>query len=344
MKYRTLGGSILGSSGPAISTLGLGCMGMSEFYGPADESDSIKTIHRALDLGVNFLDTADMYGMGHNERLVGRAIADRRDRVVLATKFGIVREGSSRRIDSSPEYARQAIDASLRRLGVDHIDLYYLHRRNPDVPIEDTVGAMAELVRAGKVKYIGLSEVNAETLRRAHGVHPIAALQSEYSLWTRDVEADIVPTVRELGTTLVAYSPVGRGFLTGKIETPDTLADNDFRRFNPRFQGENLEQNLKLLETVKRVAAEVGSTPVQLALAWLLAKGNNSTGVDPKGSDSKGLDIVPIPGTKRVAYLEENVAAADITLTDEQVRVLDESLPAAAGDRYDESGMRTLAA
>jgi aryl-alcohol dehydrogenase-like predicted oxidoreductase len=338
MKDRSLGGSTLGSNGPAISTLGLGCMGMSEFYGPADEADSIRTIHRAIELGVNFLDTADTYGMGHNERLVGRAIADRRDRVVLGTKFGIVREGSSRRIDSSPAYARRAIDASLQRLGVDHVDLYYLHRRNPDVPIEDTVGAMAELVRAGKVRHIGLSEVNAETLRQAHAVHPIAALQSEYSLWTRDVEADVLPTARDLGTTLVAYSPVGRGFLTGKIETPDTLADNDFRRFNPRFQGENLEQNLKLLEAVRRVAAEVGCSPVQLALAWLLAKGNSST-----GNSSTGNDIVPIPGTKRVAYLEENVAAADITLTDEQVRVLDESLPAAAGDRYDEGGMRTVA-
>jgi aryl-alcohol dehydrogenase-like predicted oxidoreductase len=322
MKYRTLDGD-----GPAISAIGLGCMGMSEFYGPADEADSIKTIHRAIELGVNFLDTADMYGMGHNERLVGRAIADRRDRVVLATKFGIVREGSSRRIDSSPEYARRAIDTSLQRLGADHVDLYYLHRRNPEVPIEETVGAMAELVRAGKVRHLGLSEVNAETLRRAGAVHPIAALQSEYSLWTRDVEADVLSTARELGTTLVAYSPVGRGFLTGKIEALDTLADNDFRRFNPRFQGENLEQNLTLLETVKRMAAEVGCTPVQLALAWLLAKGD---------------DVVPIPGTKRVSYLEENVAAADLTLTDEQVRVLDESLPPTAGDRYDEGGMRSV--
>jgi aryl-alcohol dehydrogenase-like predicted oxidoreductase len=337
MKYRTLG-----DNGPAISALGLGCMGMSEFYGPADETESINTIHRALDLGVNFLDTADAYGIGHNERLVGRAIADRRDRVVLATKFGIVREGpghegTSRRIDSSPAYARRAVDASLQRLGLDHVDLYYLHRRNPDVPIEDTVGAMADLVTAGKVKYIGLSEVNAETLRRAHAVYPIAALQSEYSLWTRDVEAEVLPAARELGTTLVGYSPVGRGFLTGKIETPDALADDDFRRFNPRFQGENLEQNLKLLETVKRVAAEVGCTPVQLALAWLLAKGG-----DAKGGDINGGDIVPIPGTKRVTYLEENVAAADITLTHEQVRVLDESLPAAAGDRYDEGGMRSV--
>ncbi|NJC71730.1 aldo/keto reductase [Planosporangium thailandense] len=325
MKYRTLG-----AGGPALSALGLGCMGMSEFYGPADEADSIRTIHRAVELGVNLLDTADMYGLGHNERLVGRAIADRRDKVVLATKFGIVREGnggSSRRIDSSPEYARRAIDASLRRLGVDHVDLYYLHRRNPDVPIEDTVGAMADLVRAGKVRYLGLSEVTGETLRRAHAVHPIAALQSEYSLWSRDVAADALPVARELGTTLVAYSPVGRGFLTGRIESTDTLAPDDFRRTNPRFRGENLARNLALLDTVKRLAGEVGCTPVQLALAWLLAKGD---------------DIVPIPGTKRVTYLEENVAAVDVTLTDDQVRVLDESLPAAAGDRYEEGGMRTV--
>jgi aryl-alcohol dehydrogenase-like predicted oxidoreductase len=303
-------------------------MGMSEFYGPADEIDSINTIHRALDLGVNFLDTADMYGKGHNEYLVGRAVKDRRDRVVLATKFGIVRgEGRQRGIDSSPEYARKAIDASLQRLGVDHVDLYYLHRRNPQVPIEDTVGAMAELVRAGKVRQIGLSEVNAETLRKAHAVHPLAALQSEYSLWTRDVEADILPTARELGITLVAYSPVGRGFLTGKIASTTDLADDDFRRFNPRFQGDNLAQNLRLLDAVRDLATEVGATPVQVALAWLLAKGD---------------DIVPIPGTKRVRYLEENAAAVDVTLTAEQVRVLDEALPHAAGDRYDEAGMRSL--
>jgi aryl-alcohol dehydrogenase-like predicted oxidoreductase len=277
---------------------------------------------------VNFLDTADMYGKGHNEYLVGRAVKDRRDRVVLATKFGIVRgEGRQRGIDSSPEYARKAIDASLQRLGVDHVDLYYLHRRNPQVPIEDTVGAMAELVRAGKVRQIGLSEVNAETLRKAHAVHPLAALQSEYSLWTRDVEADILPTARELGITLVAYSPVGRGFLTGKIASTTDLADDDFRRFNPRFQGDNLAQNLRLLDAVRDLATEVGATPVQVALAWLLAKGD---------------DIVPIPGTKRVRYLEENAAAVDVTLTAEQVRVLDEALPHAAGDRYDEAGMRSL--
>jgi aryl-alcohol dehydrogenase-like predicted oxidoreductase len=323
MKYRNLG-----NDGPTVSALGLGCMGMSEFYGPTDETESINTIHRALDLGVTFLDTADIYGNGHNEELVGRAIRDRRGGVVLATKFGIVRgDGVRRRVDSSPEYARRAIDASLQRLGVDHVDLYYLHRRNPDIPIEDTVGALAELVEEGKIRHIGLSEVGADTLRRAHAVHPITALQSEYSLWTRDVEAEILPTAQELGIALVAYSPVGRGFLTGKIESAEQLADNDFRRFNPRFQGDNLDHNLKLVETVKTVAAEVGCSPVQLALAWLLAKGE---------------DIVPIPGTKRVTYLEENVAAVDVALTGEHLRVLDNALPAPAGDRYDEAGMRSL--
>jgi len=321
MQYRKLGSL-------KVSALGLGCMGMSEFYGPADEHESIATIRRALDRGVNLLDTADMYGRGHNEQLVGRAIRGRRDQVVLATKFGIRRgEGLDRGVDSSPEYARQAIEASLRRLGVDHVDLYYLHRRNPAVPIEDTVGAMAALVEAGKVRQIGLSEVNADTLRRAHAVHPVAALQSEYSLWTRNVEAEILPAARELGVTLVAYSPVGRGFLTGTIASTEGLAADDFRRFNPRFQGDNLARNLRLVDTVRRVAAEVGCTPVQLALAWLLAKGD---------------DILPIPGTKRVKYLEENLGAVDVTLTAEQVRVLDEALPAAAGDRYDPTGMRTL--
>ena len=323
MRYRHLG-----AAGTRVSALGLGCMGMSEFYGPADETDSINTIHRALDLGVTLLDTADMYGLGHNEQLIGRAIAGRRDDVVLATKFGVVRgEGTQRRVDSSPEYARTAVDASLQRLGVDHIDLYYLHRRNPEVPIEDTAGALAELVAAGKVRQIGLSEVNAETLRRAHAVHPIAALQSEYSLWTRDIEPEILPAARELGVTLVAYSPVGRGFLTGTIASTEDLAEGDFRRYSPRFQGDNLAQNLKLVDTVKAVAAEVGCTPVQLALAWLLAKGD---------------DIVPIPGTKRVKYLEENVAAVDVTLTPDQLRTLDEALPEPAGDRYDPAGMRSV--
>jgi aryl-alcohol dehydrogenase-like predicted oxidoreductase len=323
MRYRNLG-----NDGPAVSALGLGCMGMSEFYGPVDETGAIETIHRALDLGVNFLDTADMYGRGHNEQLVGRAIKGRRDEVVLATKFGVVREdGANRGIDSSPEYAHRAIDASLQRLGVDHVDVYYLHRRNPKVPIEDTVGGMAELVAAGKVGQIGLSEVNAETLRRAHAVHPIAALETEYSLWTRDVETEILPAARELGITLVAYSPVGRGFLTGTIQSTEDLASDDFRRFSPRFQGDNLAQNLKLVETVRAVAAEVGRTPVQVALAWLLAKGD---------------DIVPIPGTKRVKYLEENLGALDVALTADQVRVLDEALPEPAGDRYDPIGMRSL--
>jgi aryl-alcohol dehydrogenase-like predicted oxidoreductase len=324
MDYR-----ILGTGGPRVSAIGLGCMGMSEFYGPADEATSVATIHRALDLGVNLLDTADMYGIGHNERLVGRAIAGRRDEVVLATKFGIVREDGQGRIDSSAGYARRAIDASLARLGVDHVDLYYLHRRDPDVPIEETVGALAELVRAGKVLHIGLSEVGAETLRRAHAVHPIAALQSEYSLWTRDVETEVLPVARELGTALVAYSPIGRGFLTGTISSTQELAGDDFRRTNPRFQGENLRHNLALVEVVRRVAAEVGCTPVQLALAWLLARGE---------------DVVPIPGTKRAAYLAENVTAVDVRPTAAQLRTLDEALPvgSAAGDRYEASAMRSL--
>jgi len=327
MKQRTLG-----KSGLTVSAVGLGCMGMSEFYGPADEATSMETIQRALDLDVTFLDTADMYGVGHNEELVGRAIAGRRDEVILATKFGIRRgDGRDRRIDSSPEYARSAIDVSLKRLGVDHVDLYYLHRRNPEVPVEETVGAMAELVAAGKVRHVGLSEVNADTLRRAHAVHPITALQSEYSLWTRDIENEVLPTARELGIGLVAYSPVGRGFLTGTITSADDLAPDDFRRFNPRFQGENLRRNLALVERVRDVAAQVGCTPVQLALAWLLSCGD---------------DIVPIPGTKRVKYLEENAAAVDIELTPEQVLALDDALPAVgvAGDRYDEAGMRAVGA
>jgi aryl-alcohol dehydrogenase-like predicted oxidoreductase len=317
MHQRTLGAH----SPLTVSALGLGCMGMSEFYGPGDDDESIATIRRALDLGVTFLDTADMYGTGANEALVGRAIAGRRDEVVLATKFGIVREDGARRIDSSPGYVKQAVEASLRRLGTDHIDLYYMHRRNPDVPIEDTVGAMAELVAEGKIGHIGLSEVSAETLRAACAVAPVTALQSEWSLFTRGIEAEIVPTARELGVGIVPYSPIGRGFLTGQYASIDDLAEDDFRRHQPRFQGDNLETNLRLVERLRELAEEIGHSPVQIALAWLLHQGD---------------DIAPIPGTKRVRYLEENAAAAGIELTGELLAALDSALPvgAAAGDRY----------
>jgi aryl-alcohol dehydrogenase-like predicted oxidoreductase len=320
----------LGRDGLDVSALGLGCMGMSEFYGPADDAESIRTIHRALELGTTLLDTADMYGPYTNEQLVGTAIADRRDEVVLATKFGVVREeGQPRRVDSSPEYARRACEASLRRLGVDHIDLYYMHRRDPDVPIEETVGGMAELVSEGKIRHIGLSEVNADTLRAACAVHPIAALQSEWSLWTRGIEAQIVPTARELGVGIVPYSPVGRGFLTGAYASIDHLSPDDFRRYNPRFQGDNLEANLKLVARVREIAEDVGCSPVQLALAWLLHQGD---------------DVVPIPGTKRVRYVEENTEATDISLSAHHLEALEEAAPvgAAAGTRYAADAMATL--
>jgi len=307
-----------------VSTLGLGCMGMSEFYGTPDEQDGIDTIHRALDLGVTFLDTADMYGPFTNERLVGRAIAGRRDEVQLATKFGNERrpDGSWVGINGSPDYVRAACDASLERLGVDHLDLYYQHRVDRAVPIEETVGAMAELVEAGKVRHLGLSEAGAETIRRAHATHPITALQSEYSLFTRDLDDAILPTVRELGIGLVPYSPLGRGLLTGAV-TRDTLATGDSRaagRF-PRFEGEAFDANLALVEQVKALAADKGVTPGQLALAWVLAQGD---------------DVAPIPGTKRVAYLEENVGAAAVTLSEQDLAALDAAVPrdAVRGDRY----------
>lgn len=306
-----------------VSALGLGCMGISEFYGEADEQESIRVIHRALDLGVTFLDTADMYGVGRNEELVGRAIRGRRDEVVLATKFGNVRGPNGERlgINGRPEYVRQACDASLKRLGVDHIDLYYQHRVDPDTPIEETVGAMAELVQAGKVRFLGLSEASAATLRRANAVYPITALQSEYSLWTRDPEEEVLPTCRELGIGFVAYSPLGRGFLSGQFRSPEDLPADDFRRHNPRFQGENFQKNLRLVEAVQDMAREKGCTPSQLALAWLLAQGN---------------DIVPIPGTKRVKYLEENLGALNVHLNADDLAQLEAVFPlgAAAGERY----------
>ncbi|HTC59363.1 MAG TPA: aldo/keto reductase [Solirubrobacteraceae bacterium] len=313
----------LGSQGLQVSEEGLGCMGMSEFYGRADEDEAVATIHRALELGVRFLDTADMYGPFTNEKLLSRAIADRREQVVLATKFGNERkeDGSWIGINGKPEYVRSACEASLKRLGVDHIDLYYQHRVDKTVPIEDTVGAMAELVSEGKVRYLGLSEASPQTIRRAHAVHPISALQTEYSLWSRDPEEAILPTVRELGIGFVAYSPLGRGFLSGKYKKPEDLPKDDFRRHHPRFQGENFQKNLELVQRIEEIAAEKQVTAGQLALAWVL---------------SRGEDIVPIPGTKRRSYLEENVAAAEIELSEGDLTRIDEAAPlgVTAGDRY----------
>jgi aryl-alcohol dehydrogenase-like predicted oxidoreductase len=306
-----------------VPALGLGCMGMSFAYGPGDDDESVRVIHRAYELGVTFLDTADIYGAGANEELVGRAVAGRRDDFVIATKFANRTVDGQRVVDNRPEYIREAIDASLRRLGTDRVDLYYMHRRNPDVPIEESVGAMAELVAAGKVRHLGLSEVNADTLRAAASVHPIAALQSEWSLFTRGLEEEIVPTARELRIGLVPYSPIGRGLLSGALTSTDELSADDFRRNSPRFSGENLEHNLELVRRVREVAGELGATPAQVAIAWVLAKGD---------------DVVPIPGTKRLEYLEENVAAADLSLGADVVAELD-SLGEAAGARYPEALM-----
>lgn len=322
---------MLGRTPVSLSALGLGCMGMSEFYGPRDDQQSIRVIHRALELGINFLDTADMYGVGHNEELVGKALADRRDKVFLATKFGHERrpDGSYIALRGDAKYVHSACDASLQRLGINVIDLYYQHRVAADVPIEETVGAMADLVKAGKVRYLGLSEAGADSIRRASKIHPIAAVQSEYSLWSRDVEQQIIPTCRELGIGFIPYSPLGRGFLTGKIKDLSTLAENDRRRAFPRFQGENLQKNVQLVELVEQMAQKKKCKPSQLALAWVLAQ---------------GPEMIPIPGTKRIQYLEENIAALNVQLSADEVSQLSSDLrpDSVAGDRYPEQGMAML--
>jgi aryl-alcohol dehydrogenase-like predicted oxidoreductase len=326
-----VGKRLLGSNGPEVSGIGLGCMGMSEFYGAGSDEESIATIHHAIERGVSFFDTADMYGVGRNEELVGRAIRDRRDQVFLATKFGNVRgpAGEFLGVKGDPDYVRSACEASLKRLGVEAIDLYYQHRVDANVPIEDTVGAMARLKEEGKIRFLGLSEAAPATIRRAQAVHPITAVQTELSLWSRDAEAEVLPTVRELGIGYVAYSPLGRGFLTGQFKTPDDFPEDDFRKFHPRFQGENFARNIELVHEVEAMAKEKGCSTAQLALAWVLAQGE---------------DIVPIPGTKRVRYLDENIGALDVEVSPEDLNRLDEILPpgAAAGERYHARGMETV--